>query len=65
VTHAPICVGFGISTAQQVHEVTRVADGAIVGSAVIRKIAESETGSAKEQAEGVRSLLRELSQGLK
>ena len=34
----PICVGFGISTPEQVAEVCRVADGAIVGSAIIHRI---------------------------
>src|SRR4029078_4233998 len=37
-TQAPICVGFGISTAEQVKQVTHNvnANGAIVGSALIR-----------------------------
>lgn len=39
-TNKPICVGFGVSTAQQVREVNKVADGVIVGSAVIKKIKE-------------------------
>lgn len=34
----PVCVGFGISSAQHVQEVCRIADGAIVGSALIRRI---------------------------
>ena len=37
-TETPICVGFGISTPEQVAEVCRVADGAIVGSAIIHRI---------------------------
>jgi tryptophan synthase alpha chain len=69
VTDAPICVGFGISTAQQVHEVTRVADGAIVGSAVIRRLAQAsaggEGGDIAKEREGLTALLRELSMGLK
>lgn len=32
----PICVGIGISTAEQVREVNSYADGAIVGSAIIK-----------------------------
>ena len=37
----PICVGFGISNARTVAEVCRVADGAIVGSAIVTRIAEA------------------------
>ncbi len=43
----PVCVGFGISTSEQVAEVTKYADGAIVGSAVVKIIAEHKT-NAKE-----------------
>lgn len=38
VTTKPICVGFGIATAAQVAGVVRHADGAIVGSAIVRLI---------------------------
>ncbi|HOW34867.1 MAG TPA: tryptophan synthase subunit alpha [Candidatus Omnitrophota bacterium] len=34
----PICVGFGISTPAQVKSVARVADGVIVGSAIVNEI---------------------------
>ena len=38
VTTKPICVGFGISTPAQVAAVVRHADGAIVGSAIVRLV---------------------------
>jgi tryptophan synthase alpha chain len=38
VTTKPICVGFGISTPAQVAAVVRDADGAIVGSAIVRLV---------------------------
>jgi len=37
-TDKPVCVGFGISTPEQVKQVHRIADGAIIGSAVINEI---------------------------
>lgn len=38
VTTRPICVGFGLSTPAQVAEVVRYADGAVVGSALVRLV---------------------------
>ena len=35
-TTLPLCAGFGISSAHQAKEVARIADGVIVGSAVVR-----------------------------
>jgi tryptophan synthase alpha chain len=41
LTDKPVCVGFGISNPQQVREISKIADGVIVGSAVIKKIKEN------------------------
>ncbi len=41
MTHLPVCVGFGISKPAQVQEIVRVADGAIVGSALVDLIGRS------------------------
>jgi tryptophan synthase alpha chain len=40
-TPTPICVGFGISRPEQVREVAAVADGVIVGSALVQMIEEA------------------------
>jgi tryptophan synthase alpha chain len=39
-TKKPVCAGFGISTPRQVKDIGRVADGVIVGSAIVKKIEE-------------------------
>jgi tryptophan synthase alpha chain len=41
LTHLPICVGFGISTPEDVAAVARVADGVVIGSAFERLIEEN------------------------
>jgi tryptophan synthase alpha chain len=38
MTRTPVCVGFGVSSTAQVRQIQSVADGVIVGSAIIRKI---------------------------
>jgi tryptophan synthase alpha chain len=38
VTDLPVAVGFGISTAEQVRQVWRFADAAVIGSAIVREI---------------------------
>ncbi|MFH1198654.1 MAG: tryptophan synthase subunit alpha [Candidatus Omnitrophota bacterium] len=40
-TKKPVCVGFGVSTSEQVKEVSKAADGVIVGSAIVKKIKEN------------------------
>jgi tryptophan synthase alpha chain len=46
VTTRPLCVGFGVATAEQVGAVGRLADGVIVGSAIVRLV-ERHTGDPK------------------
>lgn len=38
VTDLPLAIGFGVSTPQQVEEVARIADGVVVGSAIVKFI---------------------------
>ena len=42
-TRLPICIGFGVSQPEHVRLLKPVADGLIVGSAVVRRVAEAET----------------------
>lgn len=38
ITKKPVCVGFGVSSAAQVKKIFQIADGVIVGSAIINEI---------------------------
>jgi len=41
LTHKPVCVGFGVSRPEQVKAIHKIADGVIVGSAIVKKIKEN------------------------
>lgn len=58
-TDLPVAVGFGISEPNHVAEVTRVADGAIVGSALVKRM-----GQAKDPAAAAADFVRDLAGGL-
>ncbi len=55
-TALPICVGFGISTPAQARKVGMLADGVVVGSAIVR--------AAEEGTEAVLALTRSLREAL-
>jgi tryptophan synthase alpha chain len=55
-TSLPICVGFGISRPEQAASVARLADGVVVGSAVV--------GAAGESVEAALALVRSLRRAL-
>jgi tryptophan synthase alpha chain len=58
VTHVPVAVGFGVATPEDAVNVAAIADGVIVGSAIVRQIAahREKPGMVKHVAEFVRSL---------
>lgn len=58
VARCPVCVGFGISTPEHVRAVARLADGVVVGSALVSTMAEesSDHGRLRRALELVRSL---------
>ena len=51
VSDTPTAIGFGISTPQQAEDMAKIADGAIVGSAIVNIIAEHGKNAAKPLAE--------------
>lgn len=55
-TDVPCAVGFGISTPEQAAEMSKCADGVIVGSAIVRMIAEHGADAAKPVGEYVESM---------
>jgi tryptophan synthase alpha chain len=57
-TSLPICVGFGISNAAQARRIGGLADGIVVGSAIVRAAGES-IGAAARLASGLRAALDE------
>jgi len=59
-TDVPILVGFGISSPEQVQAVCEVADGAIVGSALVRLVGERAGGGAGAVAAAVERFAGEL-----
>lgn len=61
ITDLPVLVGVGISTPEQAVEVCEVADGVIVGSAIVRRIL--ETGSADAGGELVARFVDALARG--
>ncbi len=61
ITKIPVCVGFGISTPDQVKEIQKVSDGAIVGSAII-KIIENNIGK-KDLVKKVGNFVKTLKGG--
>lgn len=62
-TELPIVIGFGVSNPDQAHEIARCADGVVVGSAIVKKIA--EFGKHPDLAEKVVAFVQPLVAGAK
>jgi tryptophan synthase alpha chain len=63
----PVCVGFGISTPAHVQSVCRAADGAIVGSAIVRRITQGVDAGLERVAivQSAAAFVGELMEGLR
>jgi tryptophan synthase alpha chain len=59
LTDLPLCVGFGVSKPEHVREMAALADGVIVGTALVRKL---EAGG--DAVGEVSALVRELAAAL-
>jgi tryptophan synthase alpha chain len=63
ITDLPLCVGFGVSKPEHVSDLKDIADGVIVGSALVKKLEIAVMDRAAGLA-GARQLVRELSGAL-
>ena len=62
-TDLPISIGFGIRTPEHAATIARLADGVVVGSALIDQIANAETDA--QAVDGVLSLCKSLAKGVR
>ena len=63
LTDKPVCVGFGISTPEHVRSVGKVADGVIVGSAIVKEI--QKNAGKKDIVKNVSNYVRTLVSALR
>jgi len=59
-TELPICIGFGINSPEHVKLLAPAADGLIVGSALVRRLAAAEAGSREATLADATAYIREL-----
>jgi tryptophan synthase alpha chain len=59
----PVVVGFGVSSPEEARGLAKLADGVVVGSAIVQRIAEG--GSRAARAERVRRFVRMLKRALR
>ena len=68
LTDLPVAVGFGIKTTEQAAAIAKVADAAVVGSALVSRIGAHVSDDGKASPKGVEetlALVRELSAGVR
>jgi len=67
VSASPVAVGFGVATPEDAAQVSKMADGVIVGSAIVKRIAshQQDPGMVGHVAEFVRSLKTAMVEGVR
>jgi tryptophan synthase alpha chain len=63
-TSLPICIGFGISKPEHIRQLAPVADGLIVGSALVKRLAETTTKGKFEVVREIGQFVGELARAL-
>ena len=67
-TELPICVGFGVKSAEQARVIAKTADGVVVGSALVSAVANSLDKKGKataKTAKAVHALVGEIARGVR
>lgn len=67
-TDLPVCVGFGVKTAEQAKAIGAAADGVVVGTAIVNAVAnviDPKGGLTADPAEAVATLVSGLAQGVR
>jgi len=67
-TALPICVGFGVKTAEQARTIAKTADGVVVGSALVQAVERSLTNAGKptsNTAPAVHALVADIAKGVR
>ncbi len=67
-TDLPVCIGFGIKTAEQAQNFGQAADGVVVGSAIVDAVANSLSADgsvSSDPVEAVAKLVRQLADGVR
>ncbi|WP_421855752.1 tryptophan synthase subunit alpha [Oricola sp.] len=66
-TDLPVCVGFGVKTAEQAKTIGRDADGVVVGTAIVQAVANTLDGdkATADTAEAVATLVSGLAGGVR
>ena len=67
-TELPVCVGFGVKTAEQARAIGASADGVVVGTAIVNAVAsvlDGKGGHTADPAEAVATLVNGLAQGVR
>ncbi len=64
-TELPVAVGFGVKSVEQAQVIGEVADGVVVGSALVSEIAANLDGNGETACRAVTNLVSELAVGLR
>ncbi len=67
-SNLPVCVGFGVKTAEQARAIGQSADGVVVGTAIVNQIAntlDAEGAATTDTVESVATMVRGLATGVR